>query len=267
MKISAHWVKPEQVTLRIRALFAADVPAKLRCFAVLEGVLPGDILVDDLMNPTWSVVRETGGGTTFLRDNIASEVSHQVISTLRQTGNVVVGLRNNDSRWAQLQSDSAQDDVNIEFLDRVSEQVLETFLSRKSLDWHIQQIDSNVFPRCAWYSVICREYGTAEQFLQKGLGFCLMGGADEILAEVYLTPAVQGIREIGVRTQAACRGQGFGTVLSAYAIKQCEQSGDRVYWNTAQQNLASLALARKLGFQRERAYPVRIWHTSDLKSF
>lgn len=143
---------------------------------------------------------------------------------------------------------------------------MSVFLQVKLPDWHIQPIDSALFPRCAWYSVICRAYGTAEQFIHKGAGFCLVG-AKEILAEVYLTPAVHGIREIGVRTQEAYRGQGYGTFLCAYGIEICEQLGERVYWNTAQQNAASLAIARKLGFRRERVYPVRIWRTSDAEGF
>jgi RimJ/RimL family protein N-acetyltransferase len=259
-------VKPDQVTPKIRSLFAADDPAKVRCISVLEGTLPGDILVDDLMNPTWGVVRGAGGGTTFLSHKIPSDVGHRVIRTLREAGNIVVGMWENDSRWAELPSESAQDGINIEFLDRARDQNLEAYLQAKSPDWHILPIDSVLFPRCAWYSVVCREYGTAEGFLQKGLGFCLVG-TDEILAEVYLTPAVDGTREIGVRTHDAYRGQGYGTLLSAYGIKVCEGLGDRVYWNTARQNLASLAIARKLGFQRERAYPVRIWRTPNVERF
>lgn len=90
-------VQPDQVTSKIKAHFAADDPAKLRCLAVLEGTLPGDILVDDLPNPTWSVVREMGGGTTFLSQNIASDISRQVIHRLRQTGTVVIGMWENDT--------------------------------------------------------------------------------------------------------------------------------------------------------------------------
>ncbi len=250
----------------MKALFAANDPANLRCLAVLESTLPGDVLVDDLTYPTWGVVREAGGGTTFLSRNFPFGVSRQVISTLRLTGPVVIGMWKNDSRWVQLQSASAQEGVNIEFLDRAIEQNLDRFLQMKSSGQNSQSIDSTVFPHCAWYSVVCREYGAAEQFLQKGLGFCLVGEG-EILAEVYLTPAVHGIREIGVRTQEIYRGQGYGTLLSAYAIKVCGQLGDRAYWNTAQQNLASLAIARRLGFQRERVYPVRIWRTRDVEAF
>jgi len=262
MKTSMLRVKPHQVTPEIRALFTTDDPANVRCLAVLEGILPGDILVDDLTNPIWGVVRGVGDGTTFLSRTITSEISHQVISSLRQTGNVVIGMWENDSRWAQLPSDSAQDGVNIEFLDRARKHNLETYLQAKSPNWHIQQIDPFIFPRCAWYSVICREYGRAEHFFQKGLGFCVIG-VNDILAEVYLTPAVHGIREIGVRTQEAYRGQGYGTLLSAYSIQICEQREDHVYWNTAQQNLASIAIARKLGFQCERTYPVRIWRALE----
>lgn len=223
-------VKPDEVTPKIRMLFATDDPAKLRCLAVLEGILPGDILVDDLTNPTWGAVREAGGGTTFLSQNIASDISREVISTLRQTGNVVIGMWENDSRWVQLQFDSAQDGVNIEFFDRAIEQNLDPYLQQKLPDGYIQPIDSIVFPHCAWYSVICRAYGTAEKFLQEGLGFCLVG-TDKILAEVYLTPAVHGIRELGIRTQETYRGQGYGTLMSAYGINVCEKLGDQVYWN------------------------------------
>jgi GNAT superfamily N-acetyltransferase len=255
-------VEPSQVTPQLKSLFAADDPAWLRGRAVLEGDLAGEVLADDRTHPTWSAVREASGGTTFLSRVIDEVALHQVIATFRQAGSVVIGLRPQDPRWAHLPANADRAGGNIEFFDRAVEQKLEVYSQARPPDCQIRPIDAALFPRCAWYPAICRQFGTADQFFQKGLGFCLVQ-ADDILAEAYLAPAVHGVREIGVRTREAYRRRGFGAILSAYTVQVCEQREDRIYWNTARQNLASLAIARKLGFRTERDYPVKIWLKSS----
>ncbi len=56
---------PAQVTPRLAALFKPNMPASLRCFAVLAGNSAGLILTDDPSHPTWGVVQEIGDGTIY----------------------------------------------------------------------------------------------------------------------------------------------------------------------------------------------------------
>ena len=60
MRIQAHQVSPP-----LRALFDVGQPVAIRCFAVLDGSIRGQIWTDDLAQPTWGAVQEAAFGTCF----------------------------------------------------------------------------------------------------------------------------------------------------------------------------------------------------------
>jgi hypothetical protein len=50
-----------------------------------------------------------------------------------------------------------------------------------------------------------------------------------------------------------------GWDMAARVILECEARGYQAFWNTSEQNVASIALARRLGFQTERPFRVLAW--------
>ena len=48
-------------------------------------------------------------------------------------------------------------------------------------------------------------------------------------------------------------------VTCAHLIRDCEARGYQTYWNCARQNLASAAVARKLGYRTEKEYRLLAW--------
>jgi RimJ/RimL family protein N-acetyltransferase len=74
---------------------------------------------------------------------------------------------------------------------------------------------------------------------------------------------VDGVIELGVETSETCRRCGFATVTCAHLIHTCEAMGYETFWNTATQNAASIALARKLGYQREQLHRVLAWFNNS----
>jgi RimJ/RimL family protein N-acetyltransferase len=87
---------------------------------------------------------------------------------------------------------------------------------------------------------------------------CLLRG-EEILCEASTGPAVNGLIELGVITHEPHQGQGYATLTCAHLAHQCEQRGYQTYWNCAKQNVASAAVARKLGYRIEREYKLLAW--------
>lgn len=72
-------------------------------------------------------------------------------------------------------------------------------------------------------------------------------------------PARQRGIELGVETYEPYRGRGYATITCAHLIRACEAKGYQTFWNTAKQNVASIALARKLGYQTEKEFRVLAW--------
>ena len=87
MRIPAHQVSPP-----LRALFDVGQPVALRCFAVLDGSIRGQIWTDDPARPTWGAVQEAAFGTLFLGGRPDASLVHGLVAQLRQTQDVALAL-------------------------------------------------------------------------------------------------------------------------------------------------------------------------------
>ena len=58
-------ISQQEVTPEILNLFDLNNPTMPRAFNVLEGIISGQILVDNLTQPSWAVVREGIYGTLY----------------------------------------------------------------------------------------------------------------------------------------------------------------------------------------------------------
>jgi RimJ/RimL family protein N-acetyltransferase len=126
----------------------------------------------------------------------------------------------------------------------------------------VRSVDRQLFERSEdrdFYQVL---YGSVEQALEKGLARFLMRG-DEICCEAWAYFAARGTIEIATATREPYRGRGYATIACAQIIREYEARGYQTYWNCAKQNLASAALARKLGYRTEKEYRLLAWFKRD----
>jgi RimJ/RimL family protein N-acetyltransferase len=100
--------------------------------------------------------------------------------------------------------------------------------------------------------------GGIESWARTCFGYCLMR-SDEILCEATVGPPALGLYEPGVFTQSAHRGKGYATMTSARLIQEIEAMSGQTYWNCAKQNVASAAVARKLGYRIKKEYRCMVW--------
>jgi RimJ/RimL family protein N-acetyltransferase len=254
-------ITPAHVTPNLRALFDTAMPASLRCFGVLEGIVAGEILTDDPHNPTWGAVREANDGTLYVGGALDSQRLAQLVAHLRQTGDVLIGY------WPDDEAFKAMLPPNLEYEGDVLEFYecsLDTNLLSPLPDGcTIRRMDADLFARS-----LDRDYHlagglSADDVLARGIGCCLLHG-DDILCEAFAGAAINGIREMGVVTLEAYRKRGYAALTCAHLIHLCAQAGQRTYWNCAKQNLASTRLARKLGYRNEREYQLVAWFKSSL---
>ena len=81
-------------------------------------------------------------------------------------------------------------------------------------------------------------------------------GADE----VALTRLLRALCGAGIFTQPAHRGYGYATIAVAHLIREIEATGYNTYWNCSKRNLASAAVARKLGYRVQKEYRCMVWN-------
>lgn len=252
-------IQPRQVTPALEALFEPAAPAALRCFAVLAGVERGVILADNPAAPRWGAAWEAGDGTLYLGGKPDAATAHSIIAQLRREGDVLFGCWEDDPAQRLLPPAPDYDGRVLEFLDRpAGDAGLARYLQGVPPGYHIVPADEALLAQAQWGEDTVRRHGSARAFLAKGRAFFLLHG-NEVVSEAYAGPLVRGVRELGAITAEAYRGRGFATLTVAHLVHACEQAGERTYWNCAASNLASAAVARKLGYRTERVYRLLAW--------
>lgn len=252
------YIQGHAASNQLRALFDSQLPASLRCFGVLDEIVPGEIICDDAQEPTWAVVREKAYGTTYFGGNLTSEQMAEIIAKLRVTGDVLVGFDPDSKEIILLPPQPDYHGKTLEFLERSKQVDLDKLIASLPSSVRIEEIDTELIKQCLWYEDTIASYGSIEQFFQHGRGFCLMDKQD-ILCEVYVTGYMPQLAEAAAVTHEGFRRSGYAAALCAHVIQTYEQEGIAVYWNCAKQNIASAALAHKLGYQTEREYTLLAW--------
>jgi len=223
---------------------------------------PGESSPTIRFAPTWGAVQEGAFGTVYPGGALAASTWNRLISKLREDGDVLVGLWPDDERIQLLPLAPDYDGLTLDFTNRLIGAGLDGYLQQLPDGCNIRNLDRELFGRSEGHDFYSVLYGSAEQALEKVHARFLMHGA-EICCESYAYFAALGMIEIATSTREQYRGRGYATITCAHLIQDCEARGYQTYWNCARQNLASAALARKLGYRTEKEYRLLAWFKHD----
>jgi RimJ/RimL family protein N-acetyltransferase len=236
------------------ALFNKPTPNSPVLWAVLQGRHSGKALVDDIDNPHQCVVR-TDAVLTFFGGDISQAFLDRAVTHFRQRGPVWLVWPPEATRQRP-PPESAHIVRRVEFHnDDPNSAVLIEWRNRLPDGFVIRFIDGPILARCEWRDEMAFYCGSLENFLEHGIGLCLMRG-DEIIVEAYASSLGKTMAEIGAITHEMHRGHGYAAIASAYLIEASGRRGYGAYWSCDAENLASIRVARKLGLQRERGYQI-----------
>lgn len=249
---------PAEVTPTLQSMFYLSMPTGIRALAVLAGGNAGKILTDDPGHPTWGLVWEADDGTLYRGGDYDREVLAEAVARLRHEGIVAMGFRDGDPGVEDFPPDPDAGAECLEFNRPAGSSDLSPYLCDLPEDFSVRQMDSALLERSPWQAANRTRYGSFENFLARGIAVGILEG-DEIACEAFADMDIQGVRELGIRTQAAYRRRGLATFACAHLIRLCEEAGSDAYWDCVRFNAGSLALAHKLGFQKERAYKLLAW--------
>jgi GNAT superfamily N-acetyltransferase len=246
-----------EIAPQLEALFAGDRPIPIRLWAILDGTIQSRILVDEPSRPTLALVQELAEGTTYIGGAIAPSALADAFALLRQYQEIVVCMWPNDPLDSALPAAPQYEGTAIDFTDR-SPAIDLSRLAILPSGYRLRRIEAEIVPSLTGFDYYVSMFGSLERAIQRTIGYCLLHG-ETVVSEAIAGPLSRGIAEIGVGTGEAHRGQGFATITSARVIQKCEALGYRAFWNASQQNAASVALAKRLGFQTERPFKVLAW--------
>lgn len=251
--ISAHELTPE-----ITALFDVTKPTMLRAYNVLEGKTRGHMLIDDHSQPKWGVVRDPVYGTLYLGGQFTPGLLATLVDHFREQGGVGISCWPDDPINAMLPPHPAYDGTTLFFSRRSPDVVLPSLLPELAAAYTLAQRDEQLFTQSFDYDSTVASFGSVEDVLRLTFGVALVHNAG-VVCEAATGAATQGQIEVGVTTAEAYRRRGFATIACAKLIELCEAHGYATWWDCAKQNIASIRLARKLGYQNEREYRYVWW--------
>jgi GNAT acetyltransferase len=105
--------------------------------------------------------------------------------------------------------------------------------------------------RSEFASAHMRNFDSAEDFIARGFGFCVLAGDEIVSAATTFAVCNKGI-EIEVGTREKQRGRGLATVVSAQLLVQSLEQGLDPHWDA--ENERSVGLANKLGYTPQGTY-------------
>lgn len=241
-------LRPDQFDAAI-PLFEMNMPNSVRIVSTLEGRTPGKVYVDDVHQPTVSALVINFYNITFLGGNIDQNWIDHVAQELSREDKIrIVWPPLYDAKFKPPTTFSEIVD-RYEFYDLSSS--LESVAIPKGFDF--REMDRELFERCEWYDDLVLAYGSAQNFLQHGIGICLITGG-EICCEGYAVWRDHEKFEIGVITHEQYRKRGFAYATCSYLNQLCINKGYSTYWVCNQSNLASVATAQKLGYRVQKEY-------------
>jgi GNAT superfamily N-acetyltransferase len=235
--------------------------------SVLAEVLPGKIYVDDLSRPTSVILIPANQYRLYLggepSERLLADVVHLLYKpTLAQTywfmthypssawestiERVLQGLGTSASlrhyyRLTEPSAPVAPPPPEAIVLAQISQALVE---------------DTSLVNRDLLIDEIHSESPSLEYFFRQHFGFCALDGRQIVgwcLAEYHY----QSRYELGIGTIDAYQRQGIATHVASAVIKRAFAEGaTEIGWDCWASNSASVATALKLGFQKEREYPV-----------
>src|SRR5687768_1480703 len=126
-------ITQQEVTPEILKLFDLGNPTMPRAFNVLEGVITGQIVVDNPDKPQWAVVREAIYGTLYFGGQTNSSAMPSVFEHFFQFGSIGVGCWLNDPLNKVLPANPDYDGFTLYFVERSSDELnLEALVQRLS---------------------------------------------------------------------------------------------------------------------------------------
>jgi len=244
-------------TALLLPLFDTACPNHPMLFSTLLGHNPGRAFVDDPARPTQAVVR-TADGLNFFSPGASQAFLDEGLEYSRQSGHVLIVWRSDGAAVSLPKADKIIARCEFPLFDASSPAYIQLTAAVLAEGFEFRPLDLDLLQGCEWKGEIEEYTGSLENFLAHGFGVCLQQQG-EIVAEAYAPFVGQGTAEIGAVTREAGRGRGYASLTCARLIQTCLERGLAPYWSCDADNLASINLARKLGFQNQGEYTIQIY--------
>ncbi len=121
--------------------------------------------------------------------------------------------------------------------------------------YELKEVDADLLSKISGRIVPSLFWSSAEEFLQKGKGYCLV--YDGEVAAVSFSAAVSSQQvDVGIETKEAHRRKGLASIVAKRMVSYVKSIGKEPVWDCDAVNAGSKATAERVGFEvvAEHAY-------------
>ncbi len=235
--------------------------------AIINGTNRGTIYVDNIEQPQTALVDETGVISIFIGDAANEKfiyplrefIDNQLkIDTYESCGGTYFLALIPDENWEKVMKKVVShreyewDYEHYFQFNREKFNALKSGYKPLPKEYTIKKIDAEVINNDSdkiIFNVLDEFWYSVDDFLQQGLGYCVLKG-DKIIS-ACLSCCVNGKdHEISVETyDEEEMNKGLATLVCAAYLEHCMENGLTPHWSTLETNVESNRLGEKLGFE------------------
>lgn len=261
-----HEIEPKDYE-KLRPIFADLAVIQLNVVAILDGTCPGRVYADDVARPRTAYM--ISGDGHYLAGATGNQAFNEALNAALPRDHYFV-LLCDPELWS-----GALDVVLRHTYAIRSTRHYYMLAQHRMPDWqdHIpegfsmRRIDADLLAterknRDGIVEWILEEWKSVDDFFERGFGFCLVHEDDDVVVSWSLSDYVSGDRcEMGIETDWNYRRQGLGTMTAAAtAAYALAQGFDTTGWHCWHNNVGSIGVAGKVGFEKTADYDIYINH-------
>jgi len=239
----------------VRKLFHRNYPNLPLIFAVIEQLIPGQIWVDNIDEPNVCLIM-TDASFSFIIGDINEEIFQECFKLLKNKQVIKLALEPNPqfdlSKFGFVPVSRRQyryKDIN----GKIPRYENNTNYLIKKIE------DVETYNLCLWNPLITDIFGSAENYLQNGIGFIFWDASNQMIAsESHGIPSKEFI-EVGSITHEKYREQKLSTILCNHLIRYVIERNLRPVWSCDEENLFSWKVAEKQGMDDLVKYTFHTW--------
>jgi GNAT superfamily N-acetyltransferase len=230
---------------------------ELSVFAVINGVMPGEIFVNNIDNPTVALIKTSecnliagcSSDTTF-NSEVSSELDFWDLLTpdTREWIDIIPTIHKNPfvrkyKRRHYILSIDDFTECNMPLKD----------------GYEIEKVDAGLLRQCSYENAEkllewVENWGDEANFQKHGTGYFIHDG--KVIVSWSLSDcSFKNEIAIGIHTDERYRKNGFGKMVVSAVIKDCFAKGyETIHWLCVDSNKGSSSIAEKLGFKYNNHY-------------
>ena len=231
-------------------------------FSVLDRIIKGTVLADS--SNYESLVISTDSGLSYVTGQSTDELFLKNIVRIHEAS-IKQGKRftlfSSEANWNQAIEKCLEKKVRK--IQRYAFSFdLMAFKNRKRSDFsvfNVTTINQYLIEHCLEFDEKYYEeyWDSTENFLQNGIGFCVMDG-ERIISEGVSIFKSSNYAEVDIITDSNYRGKGLASIVAEQFINYCVSHNIHPRWDCDVDNVASINLGSKLGFINPKEYTVYI---------